>query len=365
MGVDIARNCFIEPRTLSKQTSELVKKGYIDKHTEGRDAYYELKEPLMRICFEITENLNGVTKLFIDFLSVMYDDEVLSKRYLEYKWLAISNKNKKSLFRNESEIYGKALSDEKFEELKYLHLNECKSKKELDYIISANYYYNSKNYEKSISEINKAIKINPLNSECFKVLGLSYFENNKKTKSIDSLKKAVKINPNDSINYFFLGVVYFSQSKYKKVIDSLDKIIKINPNFSGLMKPYKDIFFVLEGLSLLYLKYFFLAVFCLKKAIELNYKGIYDDFTAAILAILLNSEQYPLSKLQYLQFELSKDIGHLKEMTIPLLYLDVGIRYLKQNDKRAIYDLSKEERAVFKEMVLDKRANLNNEHPKK
>ena len=42
-------------------------------------------------------------------------------------------------------------------------------------------------------------------------------------------------------------------------------------------------------------------------------------------------------------------------MTIPLLYLDIGIRYLKKGDKRAIYDLSKEERQIFQEFILDKR----------
>ena len=42
-------------------------------------------------------------------------------------------------------------------------------------------------------------------------------------------------------------------------------------------------------------------------------------------------------------------------MTIPLLYFDIGIRYLKKGDKRAIYDLSKEERQVFTAFVLDKR----------
>jgi len=43
MGKNIARFCFIAPNTLSKQTSELIEKGHLDKNKIGKDTYYELK----------------------------------------------------------------------------------------------------------------------------------------------------------------------------------------------------------------------------------------------------------------------------------------------------------------------------------
>ena len=39
------------------------------------------------------------------------------------------------------------------------------------------------------------------------------------------------------------------------------------------------------------------------------------------------------------------------------MMLNVGIRYLKEKDERAIYDLSKEERKVFTEFVTEPRRN--------
>ena len=87
-GKDIARSCFIPPNIISKQLSELYNKGHIDKHKEGKDAYYELKEPLMRICFEINENPDGIVKLFVDFLSVIYTSQELKTKYLKFRYAA-------------------------------------------------------------------------------------------------------------------------------------------------------------------------------------------------------------------------------------------------------------------------------------
>jgi len=475
MGKDIAHHCFIEARTLSKQTSELVKKGYIDKHIEGRDAYYELKEPLMRICFEITENLNGVTKLFIDFLSVMYDEEHLGKKYLEFKFLALKDEEKKFLYKNEADIYESTLSKDKLEILDGINIDECKSQKEVEYLTKAVFYRNSENYKEEIIYINKAIELNKSRVSYYVMLGFAYYLIKNFKGAINTLENVLKVDPKSESKYdiqLVLGLSYFLIQNFKKALIPLKKAEKINPDTPSyliplglalrytekpseavvrfekarklavdfipyyelsicyliLEKKYKVIEVLEEAVKKqLYIENFYSLGFAYyevkeyKKAINIiekanklfkntidfksnNYNnqenlfinrgnlylgksyfelGQFDKATKTIsdyiklkedcspfvlkgfnkylFGVISFIEQYSLKQLQNLQIVLKDDIGHLEQMKIPLLYFDVGIRYLKQNDKRAIYDLSKEERAVFKERVLDVRANLSKE----
>ncbi|MCX6238870.1 MAG: AAA family ATPase [Bacteroidia bacterium] len=54
-GADIGRNCFLDKSTVSKQLSELQRLGYINPVNEkGRDKYYEISEPLLRMCISGT-----------------------------------------------------------------------------------------------------------------------------------------------------------------------------------------------------------------------------------------------------------------------------------------------------------------------
>jgi tetratricopeptide (TPR) repeat protein len=83
LGKEISRFCFIKANNLSKVTSDLVQDGFLETHSVGKDSYYELKEPLMRICFEITEHQSGIVKLFVNFLSLLYSAKTIESKALE------------------------------------------------------------------------------------------------------------------------------------------------------------------------------------------------------------------------------------------------------------------------------------------
>jgi Tfp pilus assembly protein PilF/DNA-binding MarR family transcriptional regulator len=81
---DIAENCFCSPNTISKQMSNLVRLKYVDASRSGKETFYELSEPLLRICFEVKENRGGPVKLFIDFLGNLYWVQEIKKKYMQY-----------------------------------------------------------------------------------------------------------------------------------------------------------------------------------------------------------------------------------------------------------------------------------------
>jgi hypothetical protein len=164
----------------SKQFSILFKQGFIDKHKEGKDEYYEIREPLMRICFEINENPEGRAKLFVAFLKIIYDEVARKKNYLKYKLVkSYAGSQLKSTYRSVAEIYGLTLSTQEREKLKEIEaeLKDCPyenleteisrlfeneqdssiidKKKAILYFNSGNSNFDNKEFHKSISDFKK------------------------------------------------------------------------------------------------------------------------------------------------------------------------------------------------------------------
>jgi tetratricopeptide (TPR) repeat protein len=69
---EIAKRCFISSQTASGQLRDLRERGYVESTPVGRDAYYELAEPLMRLALEVKNQRSGHIRLFVDFLRHWY-----------------------------------------------------------------------------------------------------------------------------------------------------------------------------------------------------------------------------------------------------------------------------------------------------
>jgi hypothetical protein len=68
----IAQRCFMTAQTASSQLVELRNKGYVRVEAIGREAFYEITEPLMRICLGIKKERGEPLRLIVDFLRVWY-----------------------------------------------------------------------------------------------------------------------------------------------------------------------------------------------------------------------------------------------------------------------------------------------------
>ena len=85
---NISENCFSTQSTISKQINTLLKLKYVDAQSKGRETYYELSEPFLRICTEVKENRGGPIKLFIDFLGNLYTVDEIKKKYMHFHILS-------------------------------------------------------------------------------------------------------------------------------------------------------------------------------------------------------------------------------------------------------------------------------------
>jgi|HubBroStandDraft_6_1064221.scaffolds.fasta_scaffold80351_2 DNA-binding MarR family transcriptional regulator len=68
MVKEIARRCLISQQTAAKQLGDLAKLGFVQFIKSGRATYYELAEPLMRICIEVNDNKTQHLARFVRFL---------------------------------------------------------------------------------------------------------------------------------------------------------------------------------------------------------------------------------------------------------------------------------------------------------
>ena len=77
---EIAKRLFATPQTISSQLKDLREKSYVTSTPRGREALYEITEPLMRICVEVKENQSHEPlALLVDFIRAWYDQSDLSK----------------------------------------------------------------------------------------------------------------------------------------------------------------------------------------------------------------------------------------------------------------------------------------------
>lgn len=77
---EIAQRCFMTHQTASSQLKSLREMEYVQADSLGRESYYELREPLMRLCVEVKKNRGEPIGLFIDFLRVWYSRDELQQR---------------------------------------------------------------------------------------------------------------------------------------------------------------------------------------------------------------------------------------------------------------------------------------------
>ena len=69
---EIARWCFITPQVAASQLKELREKLYVVATPIGRESFYELREPLMRLTVDTKARGEGPIRLLVDFLRVWY-----------------------------------------------------------------------------------------------------------------------------------------------------------------------------------------------------------------------------------------------------------------------------------------------------
>ena len=291
-GADIGRNCFLDKSTVSKQLSELQRLGFINPVNEkGRDKYYEISEPLLRMCIEIGEDRNGIIKLFVNFLGQIYTKEQLRTRALYYNYMEQHLPEPiRKLYLEEAAIYS-------FVKPHYLNLWMGEE--------AENDNYNT--IGEPSETINKVKESSYQNQERSKF----WLLNN----AFDILFKAIENKSKIEVEWYKLGVE-----------DALMVLVKYNNEdlvrevFNKLIRACRE-----------------------SNELE-HFSALFSEVVFRLIREQKDIKPFRLELIGNVFVDLF--IG-IPEFSFPLRYFDIGFRYFVKAEKEAIYEMSQEERKVF------------------
>lgn len=408
---EIAENCFSAPNTISKQMSNLVKLKYVDATPSGKETFYELSEPLLRICFEVKENRGGPVKLFIDFLGNLYSVQEIKKKYMQYHILSkISPGGKAVDFFQEYLYYKETLKlyfQDKLEQFKIdefektdkdlqvrTYIEELEKAGEFPEILEFTSVLQQKDryllikeakdsYEKAINldkknvlaglglamilakegnfkeaeiYVKRILSENPEDANILNTIGEIYRESNGFEKAIPYYETAMRKDPKFHHPYFNIVSCRIGENKVEEALSTLNQALKLvkDINLTDIIIENFD-----ENLTTLFIhgsknnisRYLHEAFSLIKKY---NYKEqFFKAMPQAIFRILIQHEEIEMNRFAWIESILNEMFYDHQEMVVALKFLNIGIRHLKKNEKNALLQFTKEERNTFKKFVLD------------
>ncbi|MFH1876587.1 MAG: tetratricopeptide repeat protein [Candidatus Omnitrophota bacterium] len=100
------------------------------------------------------------------------------------------------------------------------------------YTNRGNVYYIQGNFPQAISDLTKAIEINPNLTEAYHNRGFAYAHQGNPSQAISDFTKAIEINPNYADAYCLRGLTYVQQGNLPQAISDCTKAIEINPKYA-------------------------------------------------------------------------------------------------------------------------------------
>lgn len=201
---EIAQRCFMTSQTASSQLKILREFGYVISHAVGRESFYELQEPLMRLSIEVKKHRGEPVRLLVDFL-----------RY----WHS----------REELEIRLDGLNPEAKLERVYIQKALEISENEEDPRIVAclkdyETYIENKNFNEALNAVEDLIAIRGTAFDWMEKARCHGYRN-QIPQAIQASEKALELSPNDHRTLHNRGVLFFELNLFDQALEACEKAI--------------------------------------------------------------------------------------------------------------------------------------------
>ncbi len=90
-----------------------------------------------------------------------------------------------------------------------------------------------KDSSKSLSDLDKAVELEPYNDYFYFRRGLHYKHNNNEIMAMKDFDKSIELNPHNMRAYFHRGDLYYKTGNYNKALKDFDRAVKIDPRNVG------------------------------------------------------------------------------------------------------------------------------------
>lgn len=205
---EIAQRCFITHQTTSSQLKLLREMRYVKATTIGRESFYELNEPLMRISLEVKKHRGEPLRLFVEFLRCWYT-------------------------RPELEGLLKLVPTEAKTEFQYIRLALDLSQQTSDdpRVISCRKdlkrYKDDGKFEKALKALDELVALEGATYNNLVERGNILTGLEKHEEALEEFNRALDLDKDQIVAWFGSGYNYMRLSQYDEAIKAYDKVIDL------------------------------------------------------------------------------------------------------------------------------------------
>ena len=208
---EIAKCCFITQQTASSQLKDLKEKGYVIADPlgpTGRDTYYELKEPLMRLCLEVKKSRTGPIRLLVDFLRLWYPVTELKQQLNLCKPEATKEREYLQLAIQAAE----QTDDPRVKACRYAFDN----------------YMNSQRFEQALTVAEELIAIDPV-ADSFIYRSISQVALNRSQEALNSVSTALRLHNSDAAAWLIQSAALAQLGRLEEAVASAKQATVLQP----------------------------------------------------------------------------------------------------------------------------------------
>ena len=101
------------------------------------------------------------------------------------------------------------------------------------YVEQAKIYFQARNWRDAIAACQNALKLNPQNTDAYKISGNILKIRGKKAEALGIYAKALEIDPSSAAIYANLGSFYAEQKNWQQALDFYQQAVILDPNLAG------------------------------------------------------------------------------------------------------------------------------------
>jgi tetratricopeptide (TPR) repeat protein len=211
---EISQRCFITHQTASGQLKLLREMRYVNATAIGRESYYELNEPLMRICLEVKKHRGEPLRLFVEFLRCWYTKPELESLL---EMMPVEAKIESQYIRQALTLSKEGTDDPR--------ISSC--------MMDFARYEKAGAYDKALQVLDELDALGPVNSVNMVKRGDIYLELDQPGKALSIFRQAIAIDGTSVPAWMGAGFSCVESNQYEEGLHAFDKTLELGGDFSG------------------------------------------------------------------------------------------------------------------------------------
>ena len=249
---EIARHLLSAENSIGSQLKKLLELGYVLRNPRGRESFYELAEPLMRLASEVKEKRHKPLRLLINFLRVWYRPDALPKllakagrpslRALLEAAISECRSTPDPLLRILDRESERAKEENRLDDLLQV-LEErahtrgsAKDWTDLAFLLLVLH----KSPETAAASCDRALAVDPSCAHAWSVRGLALAQLGRNNAAIECFDKSLELDPKNGWTWANKSLVYHILGQYADAIKCCERATKIDRQngFALMMKGF-------------------------------------------------------------------------------------------------------------------------------